>query len=329
MSPTDLQDVYGLTSASASNGASQIIAIVDAFHDPHAEADMNVYRANFGMSACTTGNGCFLQVNQNGVAGNYPSTPPPGDDWALEISLDLDMASAICPNCEILLVEADDDIGGGLYIAENTAASCGATVISNSWGGNEYSSETVDESAYFNHPGIMITFASGDGGTGASFPPTSQYVTSVGGTTVMGSLGAWTETVWAGSGSGCSAFITQPLWQTSLALGVCPMRMSNDVAAAADPNFGGAAVYDTLPPRSGWLQVGGTSEATPIIAGVYALAQNGSGITYGSYSYSHTGSFHDITSGSNGSCSPSILCTAGSGWDGPSGNGTPNGVGGF
>jgi subtilase family serine protease len=107
------------------------------------------------------------------------------------------------------------------------------------------------------------------------------------------------------------------------------MRMSNDVAAAADPNFGGAAVYDTLPPRSGWLQVGGTSEATPIIAGVYALAQNGSGITYGSYSYSHTGSFHDITSGSNGPCSPSILCTAGSGWDGPSGNGTPNGVGGF
>lgn len=329
MSPADLQDVYGLAAASASNGANQTIAIVDAYDDPNAEADMGVYRANFGLSACTTANGCFMKVNQLGVAGNYPSTSPLSDDWALEISLDLDMASAICPNCEIVLVEAIDNSGGNLYTAENTAAgTCAATVISNSWGGGEYPGEDVDDTNFFQHPGVMITFASGDGGTGASFPPTSQYVTSVGGTTVKGSLGSWTESVWAGSGSGCSAFITQPSWQTSLGLSGCTMRMSNDVAAAADPNFGGAAIYDTFR-HSGWLQVGGTSEATPIIAGVYAIAQNGGGITYGSYSYGHTGSLHDITSGTNGSCSPSYLCTAGSGWDGPSGNGTPNGVGGF
>jgi subtilase family serine protease len=328
--PSNLQAAYGLTSASSTQGVAQTVAIVDAFDDPNAETDLAVYRAQFGLGPCTTANGCFLKVNQNGVAGNYPGTdpgPPFAGGWEEEESLDLDMVSAVCPHCDILLVEANSPSGSDLYAAVDTAASsCAAQVVSNSWGGGEYSTEGSDE-FNFNHPGVPITFASGDTGTGSSYPPTSAFVTSVGGTTLTKSGSTYSETVWSGTGSGCSQFISQPAWQNSLDTIGCGMRMDNDVAAVADPSTG-VAVYDTFSPINGWAVFGGTSAATPIIASVYALAGNGTSINDGRFSYSHTGFFNDVTSGTNGGCG-TIICMAGPGWDGPTGNGTPNGTGGF
>jgi subtilase family serine protease len=297
---------------------------VDAFDDPNAEADLGVYRTQFGLPPCTTANGCFLKINQTGGTSPLPA----GDQgWAEEISLDLDMVSAICPNCDILLVEANTNSGSDLYTAVNTAATtCAAQVVSNSWGGGEYSSETLDE-VFFNHPGVPIVFASGDSGSQRSYPPASAFVTSVGGTTLHFNGVSYSETVWPGTGSSCSAFISQPSWQNSLDTIGCGHRMDNDVAAEADPSTG-VAVYDTALGDPGWEVFGGTSAATPIVASVYALAGNGNTINNGSYSYSHTGSLNDILSGTNGGCG-TIICKAGPGWDGPTGNGTPNGIGGF
>jgi len=317
--PADLRAAYGLT---GSGSATQTIAIVDAYDDGNAESDLAVYRSTFGLPACTTANGCFRKVNQNGGT----SYPTGNMGWAEEISLDLDMASAICPNCHILLVEATTNSFANLATAVDRAALMGATVISNSYGGSEYSGEVADE-AHFNHPGIAITVSSGDNGYGVEFPAASQYVTAVGGTSLTKSGSTYSETVWSGAGSGCSAYITKPTWQTDVG---CAKRTVADVSAVADPNTG-VAVYDTykLHP-GGWLVFGGTSVSAPIIAGVYALAGGIGSLTYGSLSYSAAASsLHDVTSGSNGSCSSSYLCTAKSGYDGPTGNGTPKGTGAF
>jgi subtilase family serine protease len=317
--PADLQSAYKLPSATA--GSGQTVAIVDAYDDPKAESDLGKYRSQFGLSACTTANGCFRKVDQTGGT----SYPRGNRSWAQEISLDLDMVSAICPNCHILLVEATTNSFSNLATAVDEAAKLGANEISNSYGGSEYSNEVTDQSHY-NHPGIAITVSSGDSGYGVQFPAASQYVTAVGGTTLnkANNSRGWSETVWSGAGSGCSAYIPKPSWQTDSG---CSRRTVADVAADADPNTG-VSVYDTYH-QTGWLVFGGTSVASPIIASVYALAGNAGSVTYGSYSYSHTGSLFDVTSGSNGSCGGSYLCTGEVGYDGPTGHGTPDGSGGF
>ncbi|HEV2236954.1 MAG TPA: S53 family peptidase [Ktedonobacterales bacterium] len=319
--PCDLRTAYSLPSTTS--GTGQTVAIVDAFDDPNAEANLGVYRSQFGIAACTSANGCFKKVNQNGVQGSYPTG---NTGWGQEISLDLDMVSAICPNCHILLVEANSNSFADLAASVNTAASLGANAISNSYGGGEFSSETTDTA--FNHPGIAITASSGDSGFGAQYPAASPYVTAVGGTTLTQNGSSFSETAWSGAGSGCSAFEPQQSWQTALPAitGVCGNRAIADVSAVADPNTG-VDVYDTYG-TGGWVVFGGTSVASPIIASVYALAGNEASLTYGSFSYSHTGSLHDVTSGSNGRCR-NVLCNAQAGWDGPTGNGTPNGTGGF
>ena len=317
--PVDLQSAYKLPSTTA--GSGQTVAIVDAYDDPNAESDLGVYRSQFGLSDCTSANGCFRKVNQTGGA-KYPRG---NKGWAEEISLDLDMVSAICPNCHILLVEATTNSLSNLATAVDEAAKLGANEISNSYGGSEYSNEVNDQSHY-NHTGIAITVSSGDSGFGVQFPASSQYVTAVGGTTLSNASNSrgWSETVWSGAGSGCSAYILKPSWQTDSG---CSRRTVADVAADADPNTG-VSVYDTYH-EPGWLVFGGTSVASPIIASVYALAGNAGSVNYGSYSYSHTGSLFDVTSGSNGSCGGSYLCTSVAGYDGPTGNGTPDGTGGF
>jgi hypothetical protein len=323
--PADLWGAYKLSTPPAlpSGGGTQTIAIVDAFHDPNAESDLAHYRTTFGLGACTTASGCFRQVNQNGLTAPYPR-PDPG--WAEEISLDLDMASAICPKCKILLVEATTNYMTDLGAAVNTAARLGATQISNSYGSSEYASETADQ-AYYNHgdKGIDVTVSSGDYGYGAEFPAASQWVTAVGGTTLRSDTSArgWGETVWSGAGSGCSAYIPKPSWQKDTG---CARRTIADVSAVADPATG-VAVYDTyLDP--GWLVFGGTSVSAPIIAGVDALAGGRSpGTSYGSFPYSHQSLFFDVVAGSNGTCSPAYLCTGVVGYDGPTGWGTPNTAG--
>jgi len=317
--PADLQSAYGLTAQAASAGGTQTIAIVDAYDDPNAEADLGVYRAQFGLSPCTTANGCFRKVDQSGGT-TYPKS---NGGWAQEISLDLDMASAICPNCKILLVEADNNLFGNLAAAVDTAAALDATQISNSYGGNEYSGETSDESHY-NHPGIAVTVSSGDSGYGAEFPAASRYVTAVGGTSLQPNSGTprgWSEAAWSGAGSGCSAYVAKPVWQTDLG---CARRTVADVSAVADPNTG-VAVYDSLAFQgsSGWMVFGGTSAAAPIVAGFYALV--GSAGASPSFAYNNLSSFNDVMSGSNGSCGGSYLCTAKAGYDGPTGVGTPQG----
>ncbi len=316
--PIDLQTAYQLPSSTS--GSGQTVAIVDAYNDPKAESDLGVYRAQFGLPPCTTANGCFKKVDQRGGTV-YPRN---NRGWAEEISLDLDMVSAVCPNCHILLVEADTNSFANLAAAVDEAAALGANEISNSYGGSEYANEVSDQSHY-NHPGIAITVSSGDGGYGMEFPAASQYVTAVGGTTLSKSQsGTFSETAWSGAGSGCSAFIPKPSWQTDTN---CSNRTVADVSADADPNTG-VSVYDSFH-QTGWLVFGGTSVSSPIIASVYALAGNASLVTDGSFPYAHTSSLHDVTSGSNGSCAGSYLCTAVAGYDGPTGNGTPNGTGGF
>ena len=320
--PADLQAAYSLPSSTA--GSGQTVAIVDAFDDPTAENDLGVYRAQFGLPPCTTANGCFKKVNQTGG-----TTPPSANaSWAQETSLDLDMVSAICPNCHILLVESNSAAFGDLATAVNTAASLGGNAISNSYGGSEFSTETSYDS-YYNHPGHAITVSSGDNGYGVQFPAASRYVTAVGGTSLSRASNArgWSETVWNGAGSGCSAYETKPSWQTDTG---CARRTVADVSAVANPNTG-VAVYDSTVylGQSGWLVFGGTSVASPVIASVYALAGNSGSVNYGATSYGNLSALFDVTSGSNGSCGSSYLCTGKTGYDGPTGNGTPNGVAAF
>lgn len=328
LNPADLLAAYNLAAAAATNGATQTIAIVDAYNDPTAEADLAVYRAQFGLPACTTANGCFKKVNQSGSTSSYPSTDT---GWALEISLDLDMASAICPLCKIILVEATTASYANLGAAENEAVTLGANVISNSWGGSDARDTLYGK--YFNHAGVAITVSSGDSGYGAEYPASSKYVTAVGGTTLTKATGTtrgWTETAWSGAGSGCSAYNTALSGASSFGTG-CAKRAIADVSAVADP-ASGVSVYDSTAysGQSGWWVVGGTSASAPIIAGVYGLAGNAASISNNTlYTGYSSANFFDVTSGSNGTCSTSQLCTARSGWDGPTGLGTPNGIAGF
>ena len=327
--PSQLQSAYKLTAASASAGSGRTIAIVDAFDDPTAASDLAAYRSSAGLPVVPS----FKKVNQNGATSPLPAEAPPSDDWTLEESLDLDMASAICPLCNIVLVEATSDSGTGLFTAENTAASV-AGYVANSWGGIESPSDTSLDASNFNHPGDVITASAGDSDFGVSYPAASPNVVSVGGTrlsTASNSRG-WSESVWnsgpgEGTGSGCSAFEPQPSWQTALHLTGCSRRIDNDVAADADPDTG-VAVYDTSNGNGGWNEVGGTSASSPMLAAMFALAGS-PGNTPANDIYTHTTSFFDVTTGSDGSCSPAYLCTAETGYDGPTGIGTPNGVAGL
>ncbi|MDQ2837687.1 MAG: hypothetical protein M3Y42_19045 [Actinomycetota bacterium] len=328
--PSSLQSAYALPSSTA--GSGQTVGIVDAQDDPNAESDLAAYRTQFGLPACTTANGCFKKVNQSGASSPLPTADT---GWAGEISLDVDMVSAVCPNCHILLVEASSATTANLGTAVNTAVSLGAKFVSNSYGGSEDGSENTYDSSYFHHPGVAITASSGDSDyDGGSYPATSKYVTAVGGTslnTASNSRG-WTEKVWnttsytEGTGSGCSSDIAKPAFQTSISTG-CANRAEADVSAVADPATG-LAVYQTYG-GSGWAVYGGTSAASPIVASVYALAGTpGASDTPNAYPYAHTANLNDVTSGSNGTCG-APLCTAGTGWDGPTGLGTPNGVAAF
>jgi hypothetical protein len=332
--PSQFQAAYDLTAASAADGSGTTVAVVDAYNDPTAASDLNAYRSAAGLPALTLG-----VYNQEGETSPLPATAPADDDWTLEESLDVDMVSAICPLCKIDLVEANNDSGTGLYVAEETAATTlGAKYISNSWGGSESSTDTTYDSEYFGVSGVVYTASAGDSAYsgGVIYPATSPHVVSVGGTTLDTSSNSrgWTESVWdtsssEGTGSGCSAYEPTPSWQGALSVikAVCSHRVDNDVAADADPSTG-AAVYDTSNGNGGWNEVGGTSESSPMIAAVFALAgNNGNGGENAADSiYTHTGNLYDVTSGSDGSCGGSILCTAATGYDGPTGWGTPDGL---
>jgi subtilase family serine protease len=300
------------------------IAIIDAKGYKNAEADLAVYRATFGLPPCTTANGCFTKLNQKGQARFYPIQ---NLGWAQETALDLDMASAMCPNCKLMLIEARSSAYADLAIAVDLAAARGAQVISNSYGGAEAGSQLFAPA--YNHPGIAVTASTGDKGfaQGPQFPATTPYVTAVGGTSLYSQANArgWTELAWLEGGSGCSAIYPKPAWQTFIPL--CPNRMEADVSAVADPNTGVAVYGPYRFFKTGWLIFGGTSVGAPLVAGLYAV--NGGPAVQGS-PYAALDDLNDVTSGANGHCpGAGFYCMAGPGYDGPTGLGTPNGTGAF
>jgi Subtilase family len=337
-SPEDLRKAYKLPSTTA--GSGQTVAIVDAYDDPRAEADLSTYRSHYGLAACTTASGCFRKVNQNG--GSSPR-PGPSAEWSEEISLDLDMVSAICPNCHILLVEAETASSEDLAAAANEAVALGATEVSNSYG-SVVGEEKEVVSAY-DHPGVPITVAAGDEGYRVEEPADYPQVIAVGGTSLLPASNkrGWKETVWYGTetnekgelevygtGSGCSNQ-PKPTWQTDTG---CSFRTNNDVAAVADQNTP-VSTYDTYKTETEWNLEGGTSVATPIVAAAMALSNSYTRSFLGAHALYvdallNENAFNDVTEGSNGKCAPptshAYLCTAEPGYDGPSGLGTLNGA---
>jgi len=324
----DLQSAYKLP---VGTDPGQTVAVVDAYRTPDLANSLATYRAQYGLSACTTTTGCLRIVNQSGATPLPVSAVPFG--WDVETTLDVEMVSAACPLCKILVVEARSPKVGDLAIAENTAARLGAQVISDSFGGAESGLDQTHAKAY-DHPGHVIVAASGDlGFTTASFPASLPDVTAVGGTELAKSTSqrGWTEQAWnqsnGATGSGCSAYVPKPKWQHDRH---CAMRTVADVSAVA----ANLAVYDQA--RRGWLLVSGTSAAAPLVAGVYALAGNATTIAPG-YEYRHAKSLFDVTTGNNDNingtggrtCGHDYLCVAGKGYDAPTGLGTPNGTGAF
>jgi subtilase family serine protease len=324
-----------------------MIAVVDAYDDPSAEADLGVYDKQFGLPACTTANGCFRKINQ---AGHASPLPPKDGGWASEISIDVQMAHAICQSCRVLLVEASSEEFTDLGTAVNAAVNAGATEISNSYAAPEEPSYTGYNTSYYDHPGVVVTAASGDcgylneaclGETGsAEFPAGSPDVVAVGGTMLTEADGTWSSTVWEEGGSGCSLVFTAPLWQSAVANFSATRcgggRSIADVAAIGDPNTG-VDVYDSTPEGNGnptgWGVWGGTSVASPIVAAEFALAGGSHGVAYPAATlYSYVGdskALYDVVSGSNGSCAGATSCRAAAGYDGPSGVGSPIGLSAF
>jgi len=329
--PAQFLTAYALSGAAASG--NPIIAVVDAYDDPNIASDLSAYSTAYAipqLPACagaiaSSATACFQKVNQSGSTTSHPSS---NTGWGLEISLDVEVAHAVCQNCSILLVEANSNGYSDLMAAEDRAFGLGAAAVSNSWGSGEFTGESSYDS-HFNHPGVAVTASAGDGGYGVEYPAASPYVTAVGGTSLfLNADNSYNnEIAWSGTGSGCSAYESKPGWQSDAG---CARRTVADVSADADPNTG-AAVYDTLGygGTKGWFQVGGTSLAAPLIAAVYAQASVTANTQENALPYADAADLHDVAGGSNGSCGGSYLCTALAGFDGPTGLGTPLGLGAF
>jgi subtilase family serine protease len=344
--PNDLQAAYKMPSSS--KGIGKVVAIVDAFGYKHAAADLAHYRSFMGLKACGTQNKCLRIVNQNGQSSPLPKEPPPSNDWKGEQSLDLDMVSAICPNCKIILVQTNNNLTSNLYAGVKTAGRLGAKYISNSYGGQE----SGGNNSIFHQTGVVITASAGDNGGGGALgggpqqPCSYTYVVCVGGTKLVRAHNprGWSEVVWndftvnlcggpcGATGSGCSTQIAKPSWQTDAG---CHKRSESDISATAAVSAP-VAVYNSEEGGNGWLGFGGTSVSAPVIAAAYALAGNAATQVGASGIWKHhTGHVNDVTKGNNLDrglgviCASQVtyICTARAGFDGPTGWGTPNGVG--
>jgi subtilase family serine protease len=306
LSPATIKSVYSFPT-SLTAGAGKTIAIVDAYDDPTAEADLGVFSGQYGLPACTTANGCFRKVNQTGGT-SYPRT---NTGWALEISLDIQWAHAIAPGAHILLVEATTNSFTNLLAAEDYAKTH-AQYVSNSWGGSEFSGESSYDS-HFSQSGVSFFVSSGDNGTPAEYPSSSPNVVSVGGTTLHFSGNTFTsETGWSGSGGGCSLYENKASAQTTGSVNCSGKRATPDVSLDADP-ASGVSVYDSTryQGQQGWFQIGGTSASSPMWAARSAVA----GTTVNAaYVYGNSITYRDITSGNNGaSCLPGYDLVTGRG----------------
>jgi hypothetical protein len=316
--PADLQDAYDLPKG----GKGVTVAITGLGGYSKAESDLAAYRSMYGLPACTIKSGCLTLVNQHGQTSPLP---PDYSGWWGESALDMDMVSASCPQCKILYVEASAGGNGDTNLLDsiNAAVKLKAPVVTNSWG--EYDSSPwldKDYRTYFHHPGHVILFASGDIGYGAA-EPNSKYLVMVGSTSLTrdGSGRGWSESVWHGTTSWCTPQNKAARWMPDEG---CAGRLMVDVSTVGDPNTG-VAVYVA----GSWVVEGGTSASSPFVAGIYALAGHPQDQHASKGLYADPGDFYDVTSGSNGSCSPAVFCTAETGYDAPTGLGTPNGVGAF
>lgn len=330
LTPSQVARFYGFDQV-ANQGQGQTIAIVDAYDDPNIESDLAVFSNMFGLSPCTTLNGCFKKI--------YAAKRKPRTDggWSLEMALDVEWAHAIAPQAKIILVEAASSSLADLMRAVDVAVKNGASVVSMSFGGSEFSSESSYD-GHFSASGVTFTASSGDSGTGGEYPAASQRVVAVGGTTMSSdSAGNYLgETAWNGSGGGQSSYEAEPAWQKSFGIPNDPaaLRGIPDVAYGADPNTG-FSVYSSVATQgqSGWFQVGGTSAGAPQWAALFAIANStrvalGKATLSGSspYLYSmasgaYAWNYHDITSGTNGTCG--ALCIATANYDYVTGLGSP------
>jgi subtilase family serine protease len=352
-SPLDIQSAYALPIARA-KGA--VVATVDAYAYPTAASDLARYRSRFKLPPCTVASGCLRIVNQNGASSPLPGPAPSDTDWPSEQALDIDMISAACPECRIVLVETNDDFPGNLAAGVNAAVSgsIDAAVVSNSYGSNE----TSGSSGNYNHPGHVIVASAGDNGGGSpgvydgagpQQPCSYSTVVCVGGTSLRHAANkrGWNENVWndwavqcsggircGATGSGCSALVAKPTWQHDTA---CPKRAESDISAVAAVTTP-VWVYTTA--YQGFTTFGGTSASAPLIAGMFALTGNARTAPQPQSLWSHGGNatlFNDVLKGQNislsitGPCDSPIIsvCVATGGYDGPTGWGTPHGIGGL
>ena len=328
LTPADIQDAYDLP---ATGGDGRVVAVVEAGDYPNLASDLATYRENFGLPKCTEASGCLTIVNQRGGS----ELPPKRNGWSIETALDVDSVSSACPTCHILVVEADNAHRLNLGMGNATAAAMGAVASSNSWKVPEFKHMNNHKYGdFFSAPGVAFTASSGDGGhtpqVTIGYPSGLPTVLSIGGTLLTrdDSHRGWTESAWSGAGSSCGVYIEKPAWQKDKG---CTMRATSDVSADASP-ASGLAVYHTLPNGTGgWSVYGGTSLSAPLIAAMYGLAGNtgelGNGIA--AHLYKNADQLYDVTTGSNGTCPPDwpYICQAGKGYDGPTGLGTPHGLG--
>ena len=329
--PIDLETRYGLTPY-LGQGAGTIVAIIELGDLSSAASDLASYRSQFGL-----GSAPFEKFNESGQQYNYP--PSCGNfGWCIESDLDSEMVAAACPQCTIYMIEGGNcgkDICG-LENAEVTAVNLGATIISNSWGCHTgvYGPNCGDSNFpnYFSTPNIAYLASSGDSGYNEiEWPAALDNVLAVGGTQLEGSGTSFTETVWDGAGAGCAS-TTKPSWQHDP---LCSGRTISDISAESGCSPG---VAEYISSYGGWIDVCGTSAASPFIGGVIGLAGNSTGINGGETFWhlskkKHHKEFHVITSGNDGSCGNTYLCEAGAPkgnnyktYDGPAGWGTPNGI---
>lgn len=334
-SPAFLQSAYNVQNAinSETAGSGQIVAIVGAYNDPSLVSNLAFYRAHFGLPTCPAGTvsskntGCVVQVV--GQSGSSVLSTVNNESWALEASIDTQMVSAICPNCQILFVEANSATMVDLGASVNTAIRLGATVVSNSYGSAEYAGETSIASRDYSHKGVPVVVAAGEGSSTVEFPASAPDVIAVGGTTLTqysqnGTRDGY-ETAWGGTDSGCSKFEPKPAWQHYKG---CSKRSVADIAAVADPDTG-VWIYDT-DGSSGSMIAGGTSVAAPIIASLFALsgASDKTNAYPVSYLYENRNALYSVTSGASTNC-VTYLCDAAHsqvGYNGLTGLGTPGGT---
>jgi len=343
LTPKDLSLLYAYPApgAQGSAGWGQKVAIVVAGDYALAESDLGVYRSHFGLPPCTSANGCLTKVGAAAAGASQAGSPTSVSahpttlsaiGWAGETDTDTQMVSAVCPNCKIVIAEAASDSMVDLGMAVEAAINANASIINLSFGAAESSADVAWSSQYNGMRHVKLVAAAGDWGYGVYYPASDPSAIAVGGTSLSVSGSTVSETAWSGTGSGCSAYFNNPGWERPpWVAGTCTRRNVADVSAVADP-LTGAAIYDSslFGLFGGWAIFGGTSVSAPIIAGMNALAANtargqGAQLLYAAPQWA----FLPVTRGSNGSCSPQYLCTAMAGYNGPTGLGIPQGLGGF